>query len=219
MCGWGVCGWGVCVDGCLCVCAGTFSSVFLARLKHHPDIKELFALKHIIPTSHPNRILGELTCLKLIGYVCCVVLCVLCVCMCIVVCVVLCVCMCHVHCGVCVHVSRALWCVCVCVCMCHVHCGVCCFECVCMCHVHCGVCVCTCSPALSFISVCVRVSSPALCFISVCVCKFACLMLLGFVEYVFVVIDVFVNCFVFSVSGCYCFLSVFKYLFFKGDCF
>ena len=84
VCGWGVCGWGVCVDGCLCVCAGTFSSVFLARLKHHPDIKELFALKHIIPTSHPNRILGELTCLKLIGYVCCVVLC---------------VCMCHVHCG------------------------------------------------------------------------------------------------------------------------
>ena len=51
------------------LCAGTFSSVFLACLKHHPDIKELFALKHIIPTSHPNRILGELTCLKLIGYV------------------------------------------------------------------------------------------------------------------------------------------------------
>ena len=83
-----VCGWGVCVDGCLCVCAGTFSSVFLARLKHHPDIKELFALKHIIPTSHPNRILGELTCLKLIGYVCCFV---------------------------CVHVSCALWSVLFCV--------------------------------------------------------------------------------------------------------
>ncbi|XP_070177494.1 cell division cycle 7-related protein kinase-like isoform X2 [Littorina saxatilis] len=46
---------------------GTFSSVFLARLKHHPDVKELFALKHIIPTSHPNRILGELKCLQMIG--------------------------------------------------------------------------------------------------------------------------------------------------------
>ena len=42
---------------------------------------------------------------------------------------------------------------------------------------------------------------------------FTCLMLLGFVEYVFV------NCFVFSVSGCYCFLSVFKYLFLKGTAF
>ena len=53
----------------------------------------------------------------------------------------------------------------------------------------------------------------------VCVYMFTCLTLLGFVEYVFVVIDVFVNCFVFSVSGCYCFLSVFKYLFLKGTAF
>nr|KAG5693392.1 hypothetical protein BaRGS_009865 [Batillaria attramentaria] len=46
---------------------GTFSSVFLARLRHHPEIQDMFALKHIIPTSHPNRILGELRCLQLIG--------------------------------------------------------------------------------------------------------------------------------------------------------
>ncbi|KAL3871148.1 hypothetical protein ACJMK2_039165 [Sinanodonta woodiana] len=46
---------------------GTFSSVFMAKLRHYPDIHQLFALKHIIPTSHPNRIEGELRCLKQIG--------------------------------------------------------------------------------------------------------------------------------------------------------
>ncbi|XP_076454660.1 cell division cycle 7-related protein kinase-like [Babylonia areolata] len=46
---------------------GTFSSVFLANLKHPNDIKEKFALKHIIPTSHPNRIIAELKCLQLFG--------------------------------------------------------------------------------------------------------------------------------------------------------
>ncbi|KAH3796925.1 cell division cycle 7-related protein kinase-like [Dreissena polymorpha] len=46
---------------------GTFSSVFLARLKHYPDIPQMFALKHIIPTSHPSRIEGELKCLLEIG--------------------------------------------------------------------------------------------------------------------------------------------------------
>ncbi|XP_060593688.1 cell division cycle 7-related protein kinase-like [Ruditapes philippinarum] len=46
---------------------GTFSSVFLARLKHYPELDQLFALKHIIPTSHPSRIEGELRCLLEIG--------------------------------------------------------------------------------------------------------------------------------------------------------
>ncbi|XP_076087662.1 cell division cycle 7-related protein kinase-like [Mytilus galloprovincialis] len=46
---------------------GTFSSVFLAKLKHYPDVDQLFALKHIIPTSHPSRIEGELQCLQEIG--------------------------------------------------------------------------------------------------------------------------------------------------------
>ena len=46
---------------------GTFSSVFLARLKHYTEVKQLFALKHIIPTSHPSRIEGELKCLQEIG--------------------------------------------------------------------------------------------------------------------------------------------------------
>ena len=48
--------------------AGTFSSVFLARLRHYPDLPQMFALKHIIPTSHPSRIEGELRCLQEIGY-------------------------------------------------------------------------------------------------------------------------------------------------------
>ncbi|XP_033730008.1 cell division cycle 7-related protein kinase-like [Pecten maximus] len=46
---------------------GTFSSVFLAKLKHYSEVKQLFALKHIIPTSHPSRIEGELKCLQEIG--------------------------------------------------------------------------------------------------------------------------------------------------------
>ncbi|XP_038063655.1 cell division cycle 7-related protein kinase-like [Patiria miniata] len=47
---------------------GTFSSVYLAEVKCcGPDIKQQFALKHIIPTSHPERIMGELQCLHKIG--------------------------------------------------------------------------------------------------------------------------------------------------------
>ncbi|XP_041368414.1 cell division cycle 7-related protein kinase-like [Gigantopelta aegis] len=46
---------------------GTFSSVFRAKLKCHPQVEEQFALKHIIPTSHPTRIEGELRCLQQIG--------------------------------------------------------------------------------------------------------------------------------------------------------
>ncbi|XP_053326225.1 cell division cycle 7-related protein kinase isoform X1 [Spea bombifrons] len=46
---------------------GTFSSVYLAiaRLKSGEDKK--FALKHLIPTSHPARIAAELQCLTLAG--------------------------------------------------------------------------------------------------------------------------------------------------------
>ncbi|XP_048774454.1 cell division cycle 7-related protein kinase-like [Ostrea edulis] len=46
---------------------GTFSSVFLAQLKHYKELPQKFALKHIIPTSHPCRIEGELRCLQEIG--------------------------------------------------------------------------------------------------------------------------------------------------------
>ncbi|XP_075038496.1 cell division cycle 7-related protein kinase isoform X2 [Mixophyes fleayi] len=46
---------------------GTFSSVYLAvaRLKSGEDSK--FALKHLIPTSHPSRIAAELQCLTVAG--------------------------------------------------------------------------------------------------------------------------------------------------------
>ncbi|KAM8930578.1 cell division cycle 7-related protein kinase [Pelodytes ibericus] len=46
---------------------GTFSSVYLAiaRLKSGEDMK--YALKHLIPTSHPARIAAELQCLALAG--------------------------------------------------------------------------------------------------------------------------------------------------------
>ncbi|KAJ8300896.1 hypothetical protein KUTeg_022415 [Tegillarca granosa] len=43
-----------------------FSVCFVMR--HYPDLDQLFALKHIIPTSHPSRIEGELRCLQEIGY-------------------------------------------------------------------------------------------------------------------------------------------------------
>lgn len=50
---------------------GTFSSVFLASMKcqeHKPmQSRRLFAVKHLIPTSHPRRIAQELRCLKEIG--------------------------------------------------------------------------------------------------------------------------------------------------------
>ncbi|KAG8436720.1 hypothetical protein GDO86_007708 [Hymenochirus boettgeri] len=46
---------------------GTFSSVYLAigRLRSGEDAK--FALKHLIPTSHPTRIAAELQCLSVSG--------------------------------------------------------------------------------------------------------------------------------------------------------
>ncbi|KAM4722896.1 cell division cycle 7-related protein kinase [Rhinophrynus dorsalis] len=46
---------------------GTFSSVYLAiaRLRSGEDVK--FALKHLIPTSHPARIAAELQCLTVAG--------------------------------------------------------------------------------------------------------------------------------------------------------
>ncbi|XP_063966498.1 cell division cycle 7-related protein kinase-like [Lytechinus pictus] len=46
---------------------GTFSSVYRATLKKAADTSQEFALKHIIPTSHPDRILSELSCLVKIG--------------------------------------------------------------------------------------------------------------------------------------------------------
>lgn len=48
--------------------SGTFSSVFQAKLRNHPKVDQLFALKHIIPTSHPSRIETELKCLQQLGY-------------------------------------------------------------------------------------------------------------------------------------------------------
>lgn len=50
---------------------GTFSTVFLASQKnqeHLPNAKrKFFAVKHLIPTSHPNRVERELRCLLEIG--------------------------------------------------------------------------------------------------------------------------------------------------------
>ncbi|KAG8233008.1 hypothetical protein J437_LFUL013797 [Ladona fulva] len=46
---------------------GTFSSVFLATIKGDGDIKKQFAVKHLVPTCHPNRIEKELRCLMDIG--------------------------------------------------------------------------------------------------------------------------------------------------------
>ncbi|CAH1261977.1 CDC7 [Branchiostoma lanceolatum] len=46
---------------------GTFSSVYLATLRQMPRLREHFALKHIIPTSHPDRMETELRCLQEIG--------------------------------------------------------------------------------------------------------------------------------------------------------
>ena len=52
---------------------GTFSTVFLGSMKSQQSIPEekrkLFAIKHLIPTSHPKRIFKELECLVDIGYV------------------------------------------------------------------------------------------------------------------------------------------------------
>lgn len=50
---------------------GTFSSVFLGSLKCQErlpvDRKKLFAIKHVVPTSHPSRIERELRCMMQIG--------------------------------------------------------------------------------------------------------------------------------------------------------
>ncbi|XP_055636930.1 uncharacterized protein LOC129775819 [Toxorhynchites rutilus septentrionalis] len=50
---------------------GTFSSVFLGSLKLHERVpaerKKLFAIKHVVPTSHPSRIERELRCMMQIG--------------------------------------------------------------------------------------------------------------------------------------------------------
>ncbi|XP_078489504.1 cell division cycle 7-related protein kinase-like [Ciona intestinalis] len=47
---------------------GTFSNVYLAKLKNtHDTNPALFALKHIFSTSHPKRIENEIKCLKDIG--------------------------------------------------------------------------------------------------------------------------------------------------------
>ncbi|XP_053694704.1 uncharacterized protein LOC128742385 [Sabethes cyaneus] len=50
---------------------GTFSSVFLGSLKCHERLpverKKLFAIKHVVPTSHPGRIERELRCMLQIG--------------------------------------------------------------------------------------------------------------------------------------------------------
>ncbi len=53
----------------VCKFSGTFSSVYVAKLKDKYDVSETFALKHILPTSHPTRIESELRCLKEIGSV------------------------------------------------------------------------------------------------------------------------------------------------------
>jgi len=44
---------------------GTFSKVYLAKLRKDPT--QIFALKHLIPTSSPGRIENELRCLQLLG--------------------------------------------------------------------------------------------------------------------------------------------------------
>ncbi|XP_064458366.1 cell division cycle 7-related protein kinase-like [Ornithodoros turicata] len=49
---------------------GTFSHVYKARLRTGKDIRQEFALKFLIPTSHPSRIANELKCLRDIGGCC-----------------------------------------------------------------------------------------------------------------------------------------------------
>lgn len=48
---------------------GTFSAVFLASLLNDFEQNKLFAIKHLVPTTHPVRIEVELRCLQLIGCV------------------------------------------------------------------------------------------------------------------------------------------------------
>eukprot|EP00064_Thunnus_orientalis_P002268 superscaffoldBa00000159_g2275 len=47
---------------------GTFSSVYLGEAQMRDGRREMFALKHLIPTSHPTRIAAELQCLTVAGY-------------------------------------------------------------------------------------------------------------------------------------------------------
>ncbi|XP_063078035.1 cell division cycle 7-related protein kinase isoform X2 [Engraulis encrasicolus] len=46
---------------------GTFSSVYLGEAQMSTKQKQTFALKHLIPTSHPLRIAAELQCLTVAG--------------------------------------------------------------------------------------------------------------------------------------------------------
>lgn len=46
---------------------GTFSSVYLGEAQMRDGRREMFALKHLIPTSHPTRIAAELQCLTVAG--------------------------------------------------------------------------------------------------------------------------------------------------------
>ncbi|KAM9439204.1 cell division cycle 7-related protein kinase isoform 2-T2 [Clarias gariepinus] len=46
---------------------GTFSSVYLGEAQKSDGTREKFALKHLIPTSHPVRIAAELQCLTVAG--------------------------------------------------------------------------------------------------------------------------------------------------------
>lgn len=50
---------------------GTFSTVFLTSLRCHENVppkrRRFFALKYLVPTSHPKRVAQELRCLKEIG--------------------------------------------------------------------------------------------------------------------------------------------------------
>ncbi|XP_057714219.1 cell division cycle 7-related protein kinase isoform X2 [Corythoichthys intestinalis] len=46
---------------------GTFSSVYLGEARMQDGSRGLFALKHLIPTSHPTRIAAELQCLTIAG--------------------------------------------------------------------------------------------------------------------------------------------------------
>lgn len=52
---------------------GTFSTVLLGTLIKERDLpdnkKRKFAIKHHVPTSHPDRIMKELQCMAKIGYI------------------------------------------------------------------------------------------------------------------------------------------------------
>jgi len=59
----------MCVDLKHCFLVGTFSSVYLANAKNCGRSQQQYALKHLIPTSHPSRIENELRCLSDLGFV------------------------------------------------------------------------------------------------------------------------------------------------------